>query len=310
MPLRRVRTAGLAWPASKRILEGMFGFLNVNKPIGPTSHDIVARARRLVGPHVKVGHAGTLDPFASGVLVVCVGAATRLARYVQATPKRYAAEVVLGATSTTDDPEGLVTPTPGAQPPAAEAVRRCLAGFAGEIRQVPPAHCAVWVGGRRAYKIARSGGQVDLAPRLVTIHAVELLRYEYPSLEIDVTCGSGTYIRSLARDIGAALGVGGHCARLTRTAVGVFRLETARPVEQIDPQRDLLPPLLGLADLPRVEVTPEQARRVARGRTISLSRPVPPGEVAAVGADSQLLAIAAVGADERTLRPIKVFKQD
>ena len=287
----------------------MFGLFNVNKPIGPTSHDVVAGVRRRVGRKIKVGHAGTLDPFASGVLVVCVGPATRLADYVQSQPKRYAAEVTLGATSATDDPEGPITPTPSAGPVSEARVRDVLDRFVGRIMQVPPAHSAVHVDGRRAYKLARKGDRVDLPPRPVTIHAIELVRCDAARLELDVRCGSGAYIRSLARDIGAALGVGGYCSRLVRTAVGDFRVEDAIGPDDLDPQRHLLPASLAVAAMPRVTAAAPDREQLARGRAIHIQQtpPAPAGsEIAVIDADGRLLAVATLDA-ANTLRPAKVF---
>jgi tRNA pseudouridine55 synthase len=285
--------------------DGMFGFLNVHKPPGPTSHDIVAQVRRLAGRKVKVGHAGTLDPFAEGVLVICVGPATRLASYVQAAPKRYVAEITLGATSTTEDSEGEIAPTPDAAPPSEAAVRTALAGFAGDIQQVPPAHSAVHVNGRRAYKLARAGEDVQLPPRPVTVHEIALVRYAYPLLTIDVRCGSGTYIRSLARDIGAALGAGGYCSKLTRTEVGLFHLDAAKTPDDLDPEADMLPPLIALESLEKVVVDEEGVAKLLLGQSVSLPDNAPCGEVAAVGPDGRLLALAS--AEPGRLRPSKVF---
>jgi len=285
--------------------DGMFGFLNVRKPPGPTSHDIVAHVRRLVGREVKVGHAGTLDPFAEGVLVICVGPATRLASYVQAAPKRYLAEITLGATSTTDDREGELTHTPDAAPPVEPDVQNVLTSFVGPIQQVPPAHSAVHVNGRRAYKLARAGEDVQLAPRPVTIHGIVLVCYEYPLLTIDVRCGSGTYIRSLARDVGTALGAGGYCSKLTRTEVGPFHLDTAKSPDALNPQGDLLPPLVALDSLEKLTVDDEGTAKLLLGQAVRIPDDTPCGEVAAVAPDGRLIAI--VSAEPGALRPKKVF---
>ncbi|HUT02014.1 MAG TPA: tRNA pseudouridine(55) synthase TruB [Phycisphaerae bacterium] len=285
----------------------MFGLFLVNKPAGPTSHDIVADVRRRLGRGVRVGHAGTLDPFAEGVLVLCVGAATRLASYVQARPKRYRAVVRLGASSSTDDREGEIAPTPGASAAAESAVRDAVGRFLGVIEQVPPAHSAVHVAGQRAYKLARAGQRLELPPRNVTVYSIDLVRYEYPQAEIDVCCGSGTYIRALARDIGSALGVGGYCEKLTRTAVGEFRIENAVGPEALDPCRDLLEPLLAVSHLPRVIATGEQIPRLRHGNLLALAEPLEPGEVAVVDAESRLLALGEVRPDGRTLQPRKAF---
>jgi len=290
-------------------VHGMFGLFNVNKPVGPTSHDVVASVRRLIGRKIKVGHAGTLDPFASGVLVLCVGPATRLADTVQSQPKRYVAEVTLGVTSATDDTEGPITPTPAAGPVSEARVRDVLVRFVGRIMQVPPAHSAVHVDGRRAYKLARKGERVDLPPRPVTVHAVELLRCDAGRLELDVRCGSGAYIRSLARDIGAALGVGGYCSCLVRTAIGDFRVEDAIAPDVLDPQRHLLPAVLAVATMPKITAAAADREQLARGRAIHLEQapPAPAGsEIAVIDARGRLLAIATLDAGGR-LRPAKVF---
>ena len=292
----------------------MFGFLNVNKPAGPTSHDVVARVRRLLPRKTKVGHAGTLDPFAEGVLVVCIGPATRLADYARTAPKRYRAAVTLGAASTTEDPTGQITATPDAAPPDAPTVAAALAEFVGDLQQVPPAHSAVHVAGRRAYKLAREGRDLDLPPRPVTITALDLLAYDWPLLEIDVGCETGAYIRSLARDIGSALGVGGYCSQLTRTAVGPFALADAVALDDLTPTTlpaRLLGPLTALSHLPRITVAPAAARRLAMGQSVLLpaDAPTPPPatEIAILDAAGQLLALANPNPDGRSLQPTKVF---
>jgi len=288
----------------------MFGFLCVNKPAGPTSHDVVAAVRRRLGRGVKVGHAGTLDPFAEGVLVLCVGPATRLASYVQARPKRYRAVVRLGATSTTDDPEGQITPVEGAAPPIAANVREAAGRFVGKIQQVPPAHSAVHVAGRRAYKLAREGKAPDLPPRTVDVHAVDVLRYAWPHVELDVRCGTGTYIRALARDLGAALKTGGYCEALTRTAVGEFRIEDAVAPDDLDPARHLLPASLAVAHLPHVTATAEQAERLGHGKRLTVPEPMASAEVAVLDRTGRLLALAEPRDDGRTLQPKRVFPLD
>ena len=260
----------------------MIGFLNVRKPAGPSSHDLVAAARRRLGRDVKVGHCGTLDPFAEGVLVLCVGAATRLASYVQRQPKRYLATLTLGASSTTDDPTGTITPLAqpagpaGGEsappvPPTGEQLRSAIAGFVGEIRQRPPAHSAVHVEGRRAYKLARRGEAVEIPERTVTVHSIEVLRYDYPLVEIDVRCGGGTYIRALARDIGAALGTAAYCSRLIRTEIGVFRMDEAIPVEDIDPAKNLLPALWAIGGIPWITLSESDCASIRTGRSVHVS---------------------------------------
>lgn len=290
---------------------GMFGLFNINKAPGPTSHDIVARVRRMVGRKVKVGHAGTLDPFAAGVLVVCVGKATRLASYVQDQPKRYLAWVTLAATSTTDDPEGEITPAGNVTEPTESQVREVLKRFVGEIQQIPPAHSAVHVNGQRAYKLARKGEKLSLTPRTVNIHSLDLLRYDFPLLEIDVRCGSGTYIRSLARDIGQALGTGGYCSKLTRTAVGCFRLENAVGVEELNVDRHLLPPTPAIESLPKVTIRNDDIPLLADGKIIEIENSLPPNtpQVALLDPEGQLIAIAKPLENLNQLQPTKVFYQ-
>jgi tRNA pseudouridine55 synthase len=288
------------------MLGGMFGFFNVNKPPGPTSHDIVAGIRRMLPRKTKLGHAGTLDPFASGVLVLCVGPATRLAEFVQRQVKRYTATIALGATSTTDDIEGEISTAAGLTQPHQQRVLEVLAGFVGDIRQAPPAHSAVHVDGQRAYKLAREGKAVEPPARTVTVRELTLLKYDWPRLEIDVTCGSGTYIRSLARDIGGELGCGGYCRSLTRVAVGGFDLQSAVRPEELDPSRDLLAPQTGL-DIPLLEIQSHDAADIRMGKSIILSDAPAEQTVGLVGPDGQLLAIAAATEDGKTIKPKKVF---
>jgi len=287
----------------------MFGFLNVRKPAGPTSHDIVAQVRRRLARTIKVGHAGTLDPFAEGVLVLCVGQATRLVEYLHEQPKRYRAMVRLGAVSSTDDPQGEITPTPGAAAPAESAVKAAMERLAGQIQQVPPAHSAVHVEGCRAYALARRGQVVELSPRAVTIHSLELLRYDWPTLQIDVRCGTGTYIRSLARDIGAALGVGGYCEALTRTAVGPFELAEAHPAEQLDLPRDLVDPLVVVSHLSSLRLDQRQLKDICLGRAIGLPQPAPaaPGQQLVLLDPAGRLAAIAQAMPQDQARPVKVF---
>jgi tRNA pseudouridine55 synthase len=215
---------------------GLHGFLAIDKAPGWTSHDVVARVRKLSGVR-RVGHAGTLDPFATGVLVVGVGKATRLIQYVQRGDKRYEAHVRLGVETDTLDVEGAVTaqsdPTEWPARPQVDAV---LAGFVGEIEQAPPAYSAIRIQGERAYRRARAGEPLEMPVRRVRIHGIDTLAYNPPDLEIDVRCGTGTYLRSLARDIGRALGTLGYCHALRRTAVGPFTIEQCRTLDELGEQ--------------------------------------------------------------------------
>lgn len=285
----------------------MLGFLNINKPPGPTSHDIVARVRRLVPRGASVGHAGTLDPFASGVLVVCVGGACRLAALVMGQDKKYVTTIRLGASSDTDDRTGTVTPLPGAVAPDERRVREVLRTFVGEIAQVPPAHSAALVQGQRAYKIARSGQEVTLAPKMVRIGRIDLREYNWPLLKLEIGCGCGTYIRSLARDIGKALGVGGYCTELTRTASGAFTIELAAPPDSVDVNRDMISALVAVQHLPKFPMTQEQVKQVLLGRKVAADQPLCEGEIAMLTPQGELLALGNVLPGGTLIQPNKVL---
>ncbi len=270
------------------------GFLNIDKPSGMTSRDVVNRVQRL-GGRMKAGHAGTLDPLASGVLVVCLGAATRLVHYVQAMPKHYRATFLLGRESPTEDVEGPITPREDAPVPSLDQLRAAAAALTGEIQQRPPAFSALKVRGRRAYDLARAGESVDLRPRPVTIYRLEIQRYDYPELDLRIECSSGTYVRSLGRDLAASLGTAAVMARLTRTAVGSFRLEDAVPLDRLGPANwhgFLAPPLRAVEALPRMTLAEEELGRLRMGQAIVLDATAPAAaEVAAMGPDGQLAAI-------------------
>jgi tRNA pseudouridine55 synthase len=249
----------------------LFGLLNINKPSGLTSRRVVDRIQRLVKP-AKVGHAGTLDPLASGVLVIGVGQATRLVEYVQQMPKCYRATFVLGCTSTTEDVEGEVTRLVDARLPTRDQIERAAAELTGEILQRPPAFSALKVDGRRAYARARAGETVDLAPRTIRVHRLRITAYDYPNVQMEIECSSGTYVRSLGRDLAERLGTAAVMSALVRTAIGRFTLE-----ESLDPRlltrenicRSLLPPILAVQDLMPMRVVSEQeAQRLCNGLPI------------------------------------------
>ena len=225
----------------------LHGILVVDKPAGLSSMDVVRRVRRAAGG-AKTGHAGTLDPLATGVLVCCIGRATKAVERLMAGEKVYEARIALGAATETDDAEGERVAVGSAGPPSEEAVRAALRAQTGTIEQVPPRHSAVKVGGRRAYARARAGEDVTPEPREAHVHAIELLRYAYPSLDVRITCGKGTYIRSIARDVGRALGTEGYLAALRRTAVGDHTVDRAVALDAL-PERiasgDLLTPPSG-----------------------------------------------------------------
>jgi tRNA pseudouridine55 synthase len=212
----------------------MHGILNTDKPAGITSARAVARVKRLLPRGTKIGHAGTLDPFATGVLLLLVGRATKLCETLMDQPKQYDATVFLGATTNTDDPEspriGWSATNP---PPMLENIISTLDRFKGQIDQIPPVFSALRVNGRRSYDLARQGTPPVLAARPVQIYDIQLIAYDFPALQIRVDCGRGTYIRSLARDIGAALDVGAHLTQLRRTRIGQFNIASAQSLEDL-----------------------------------------------------------------------------
>jgi tRNA pseudouridine55 synthase len=214
----------------------MNGILNLNKPAGISSAAAVGKVKRLLPRGTKIGHAGTLDPFATGVLLLLIGKATKLCEKLMNEPKQYEATVKLGASSETLDPSSQEIVDAGAKPAGREEVETALKKFIGDIQQRPPVYSALKVAGRAAYARARDGETVELEPRSVRVYEIDLLRYEWPSLEIRVDCGRGTYIRSLARDIGEALGTSGYLTALKRTAVGEFRLEQTVTIEKLQSQ--------------------------------------------------------------------------
>lgn len=286
------------------------GVLAVDKPVGPTSHDVVALARRKLRTR-KVGHTGTLDPFASGLLLLCVGRATRLSAWLTRQPKTYQARARLGEVTTTLDPEGeVVQRHPGWGDLSRARIRGALAEFVGELQQRPPAFSAKKVAGVAAHRRARRGETVELDPVPVRIDELTLLTWEPPELTFRVACSSGTYIRALARDVGEALGVGAHLVGLRRTAVGSVTLADAVSVDALDdvsPGNFLRPAeALGRAGLSSLTVEQGAARRLSSGQAIS-GEGVAEGEIAVVLTDGTLVAVAE--SDGHRLRPRKVFHQ-
>jgi tRNA pseudouridine55 synthase len=253
----------------------VFGLLNVNKPAGLTSRDAVDRIERLVRP-AKAGHAGTLDPLATGVLVICVGQATRLIRFVQRMRKRYVATFLLGHSSKTDDIEREVIAIPNAVQPTRAMIERVLPQFVGDIQQRPPDHSAIKIAGKRAYKLARKGADLQLAPRTISIHRIDVLRYHYPELDLAIECGSGTYIRALARDLGIALGTAAVMSALERTAIGQFTVEQSISLDQLSPEtlpQNLQPAIAAISGLELLELSAQQIVEVRHGRPIPLPAP-------------------------------------
>lgn len=298
----------------------MFGFLNLYKPEGMTSRDVVNRVYRQVKP-AKCGHAGTLDPMATGVLLICVGPATRLISWLQDRPKTYVAQFILGQSSDTDDNTGNVTVRSDVTPVSFDDLQQALATQTGLITQVPPAFSAVHVSGQRAYDLARQGVQVDLEPKQVTVHSIEILKYEWPVLEVRIQCGSGTYIRSIARDIGKMLDCGGLMSRLERTAIGEFTSADGLSIESLSPDRirsHLMPATRIVSHLPSHVCSDKDQEELRCGRTIrtdsesSGSRAnqttiwTTGGNASLVNSSGELLAIAEI-LDDAVLQPRLVF---
>jgi tRNA pseudouridine55 synthase len=298
----------------------LHGLLVIDKPPGLTSRAAVDRAQRWLPPGTRVGHTGTLDPLATGVLVLCLGVATRLTEYVQDMAKTYRAGLRLGARSDTDDADGTVTLAEVSHVPERGEITDALGDFAGTIDQVPPSYSAAKVAGRRAYALARRGQAVALQARKITIHAIDVISYEYPRLEIEVRCGKGTYIRSLARDLGDKLGCGALIGTLRRTRVGPFGVEDAVTLDAdaAVAQSRLLPLAAAVAAMPRVVVDQravldlEQGRAVAYNsvgdQTFEVSQT---SEVSAVGAalaeDGRLVAVGTLDVGQCRFVPEKVF---
>jgi tRNA pseudouridine55 synthase len=293
----------------------MNGILNINKPPGWTSHDVVAWVRRVLREK-RVGHAGTLDPMATGVLLVCVGQATRVVEYLTVGRKVYRAEAQLGVTTDTYDADGRVTATTPVSPLTAADLRAALAGFVGEIQQRPPAYSAIKQDGEAAYRKARRGEAVELPARPVTIHGIELLDWDPAStkLTIDVTCGPGTYIRSLTHDLGQVLGCGAVLTRLTRTRSSQFTIEDAVELDTLadaarsgDLSRYLRPIEAALQKLTRVPVDAEQVARLIHGQFLPCPTPPEVETGYAIDASDAVIAILTHDAPQAAWRPNKVF---
>ena len=283
------------------------GILNIHKPSGVTSRRVVDQVQRLQR-RLKAGHAGTLDPLASGVLVVCVGAATRLIEFVQQMPKQYEATFLLGRESPTEDIEGDVRLLDNPPVPTLAQIDAAASALTGRIMQRPPAYSALKLGGRRAYDLARRGEEVDLAPRPVDVYRIEVTAYDYPTLGLRIDCGSGTYVRSLGRDLAERLGSAAVMASLVRTAIGDFRLEDALLPEELTPDNwhdRLLPPLRAVAHLPHITVTADEATRLRNGQSIAQRSVGDPPSLAAIDANEQLIAI--VEPRDGRIAPVRTF---
>jgi tRNA pseudouridine55 synthase len=291
------------------------GLLVLDKPPGITSRDAVDRALHWFPRGTRVGHTGTLDPLATGVLVLCLGSATRLTEYVQRMRKTYQATFLLGARSDTDDADGEVHQVEGVQPPTLDTLIAALDTFVGVQEQVPPAFSAAKISGRRAYELARGGKEVSLAARKVAIYDIRLLGYAYPRVEVEVRCGKGTYIRSLARDLGERVGCGALVESLRRIRVGPFDLTEAVDLDTSpDVARTrLLPVSAALTGLPRVELEAAQMARLRHGQAVpvadSLATSATPegAEIAVFDPAGALVAVGLLRRAQGLIVPLKVF---
>ncbi|HEV2933718.1 MAG TPA: tRNA pseudouridine(55) synthase TruB [Streptosporangiaceae bacterium] len=292
---------------------GKDGLVIVDKPGGLTSHDVVARIRRLAGTR-RVGHAGTLDPMATGVLVVGVEKATRLLGYLTLTEKQYDATIRLGQSTSTDDAEGELTKTAPATGLTPETINKAIAELTGEIQQVPPAVSAIKVDGQRAYKLTRAGSAPELKPRPVTVYEFTVTAIRPVGhgdlLDVDATvrCSSGTYIRALARDLGDKLGTGGHLTALRRTRVGEYGLDAAKTLDQLAERFEVMPlAQAAAAAFPRRDLSADEARRLAHGGRLPAGPPGTgtPGPTAAFAPDGSLVALLAE--QDGQARPLAVF---
>lgn len=292
----------------------MFGFFNIHKAAGVTSREIVNRVQRAVRMR-QCGHAGTLDPLATGVLLVAVGHATRLIEYAQLLPKTYCGEFQLGQASDTEDREGQITTLINPPLPTRAAIEQAFLEFLGDYQQVPPQYSAKWVDGKRSHELARSGQAVALSARAVTIHTIDLLEYEYPRLVLRIRCGSGTYIRSLGRDLARACGTEAVMTGLVREAIGPFRVETAVSPEEINPRvpaEHLLPVEMAVSGLPAIRLPEEQLEDVRHGRFIKLPETV--AVTANVMSEAEIcensIALCAAYTADDKLRAILVRRAD
>lgn len=289
------------------------GFLLIDKPSGPSSHDVVDAIRAVIGED-RIGHCGTLDPLASGVLILCVGVATRLSEYLLGHDKGYEARVLLGVTTDTDDVTGDERSRNEVRVDR-DHVERALDRFRGTFPQLPPTFSARRYGGKRAYERARAGKEVALEPTSVTIHELRLVAFDSPHVTLELRCSAGTYVRSLARDLGAALGCGGTIEALRRTSVGSFTLAETTPLVELTTNRDLWRARLlgqaeGLRDLEAIHLDAVNSLRVRNGLYVPIGACAATGPVRAVGPDGSLVAILRRAEDPAWLRPSKVFHDD
>jgi tRNA pseudouridine55 synthase len=286
------------------------GLLVLDKPSGMTSRDAVNQAMTWFPRRTRIGHTGTLDPLATGVLVLCLGRATRLAEFVQEMDKTYQSTFVLGGRSDTDDADGTITPNPAATPIERPIIEEALREFIGVIAQAPPRYSAVKIDGRRAHAIARKGEEFEIAPRNITIERIEVLDSCWPTLRLGIACGKGTYIRSLARDLGERLGVGAYVAQLRRTRVGPFLADdgVALTAPASEARARVRPPGDAVAELPRVVLDDDAVSAFCHGQAVATPNGVSGGAGLTCSVfkhDGSLIGVGAFGA-EGALKPSKI----
>jgi len=294
----------------------MLGLLNLDKPQGMTSRDVVNRVQRLIRP-IKVGHAGTLDPLATGVLVLCLGKATRLIQYIQDRPKTYRGTFELGTVSTTCDREGELTKTGKLQSLSVDDLKAILPDYLGQIAQVPPKFSAVHVNGKRAYQLAREEKEFELEPRTVHIESLEITDWSFPQFSLNIVCGSGTYIRSLGRDLGESLGCGAYMTDLERTAIGEFQVERALSLDDLSLEtieQHLIPAGEAVIHLPRATCHSSQHADILNGKQF-VPQQVPESRslqedsrlIAVYDETEQLVCLAEPVAESECFKPRQVF---
>ena len=311
----RLRPRKIPMPKSKITRpEKLQGFLVINKPPRWTSFDVVAKLRSLTGER-NIGHAGTLDPFATGVLVCAFNEALGLIDHVRAMEKVYRGRVRLGQSSDTDDIDGSKKVVDQKARPTEKAVRLTLAKFSGTIEQLPPKYSAVKVAGRRMYELARKGLPIKREPRKVTIHELNLLAYAYPFIDIEARVASGTYIRALARDVGAELKTGGFLEELVRHRVGPFTLEEAHEIGDVTAEkvvRQLVPMETVIEDLPQITLSAHDLERLAHGQRIkppAAVRTMPGQDIAVVDEKGALLMFVRYDAQDDVIKSSKIFDE-
>lgn len=286
------------------------GFINLNKPTGITSHGAAQKLKKIIGIR-RIGHSGTLDPMASGVLVMAIGKATKLVEFLRKDGKTYEAVIRLGLTSDTYDATGEITETPPPVPiPSGAQIKSALEQFTGEIEQMPPKFSAIKVKGTPAHRLARQGKEVKLEPRQVNIKELKLIEFRHPLITVKVTCSAGTYIRSLAHDLGQRLKTGAVLQGLHRTHAGEFDIKDSVELDSVTQENweeYLLPVKTGIGQMPTYEASPAEAKKIASGIKIPVKKDLGEEKIAIFGKNEELLAIGEYNPETKLLKPAKVL---